>query len=155
MDIIDGNQLKKDIISDMRVELTEEFDKNFERKAFFTNKWKKRKDPNAKGSLLVVSGAMRRSIQSQQTDSGVRFTSGLPYTTVHNEGGKGTLTVREHYRLNKKTGKRHKVRSHQRRFNMPQRQFIGDGQRTQELIRKVIEDNLKKFNLSLTQFLRK
>ena len=30
------------ILSDMRVELTEEFDKNFERKAFFTDKWKKR-----------------------------------------------------------------------------------------------------------------
>ena len=27
------------ILSDMRVELTEEFDKNFERKAFFTDKW--------------------------------------------------------------------------------------------------------------------
>ena len=31
-------QLKKDIISDMRVDLAEEFDKNFNRKAFFTEK---------------------------------------------------------------------------------------------------------------------
>lgn len=41
-DILDGEQLKRNILSDMRVELTEEFDKNFERKAFFTDKWKKR-----------------------------------------------------------------------------------------------------------------
>ena len=41
------------ILSDMRVELTEEFD---ERKAFFTDKWKKRANPNAKGSLLIVTG---------------------------------------------------------------------------------------------------
>lgn len=34
------------ILSDMRVELTEEFDKNFERKAFFTDKWKKRTTNN-------------------------------------------------------------------------------------------------------------
>lgn len=34
------------ILSDMRVELTEEFDKNFERKAFFTDKWKKRATNN-------------------------------------------------------------------------------------------------------------
>lgn len=48
-DILDGEQLKRNILSDMRVELTEEFDKNFERKAFFTDKWKKRANPNAKG----------------------------------------------------------------------------------------------------------
>ena len=34
------------ILSDMRVELTEEFDRNFERKAFFTDKWKKRATNN-------------------------------------------------------------------------------------------------------------
>lgn len=34
------------ILTDMRVELTEEFDKNFERKAFFTDKWKKRATNN-------------------------------------------------------------------------------------------------------------
>ena len=44
------------ILSDMRVELTEEFDRNFERKAFFTDKWKRRANPNAKGSLLIVTG---------------------------------------------------------------------------------------------------
>lgn len=38
--MIDTQQLKRNILSDMRVELTEEFDRNFERKAFFTHKWK-------------------------------------------------------------------------------------------------------------------
>ena len=58
-DILDSEQLKRNILSDMRVELTEEFDKNFERKAFFTDKWKKRANPNAKGTLLMVTGTMR------------------------------------------------------------------------------------------------
>lgn len=40
-------------------------------------------------------------------------------------------------------------------ITMPQRQFIGDGPDTQRIIRGVIDDNLKKFNLSLTEFLRK
>lgn len=154
-DVINGDQLKKDILSDMRVELTEEFDKNFTRKAFFTDKWKRRKDPSAKGSLLLVTGTLRRSIQSSVTDKGVRFTSQVPYATIHNEGGKGTQTVREHYRTNKHTGKSYKVRSHQRRFNMPQRQFIGDGQQTQNLVRTVIEDNLRKLNMSLIKFIKK
>ena len=82
----------------------------------------------------------------------MRFSSSLPYTTIHNEGGKGTLTVKAHYRT--RNGKRYKVRSHKRRFNMPQRQFIGDGKETQQLIKNVIDDNLKQFNLSLAQFIR-
>ena len=44
--MIDVQQLKRNILSDMRVELTEEFDRNFERKAFFTDKCKKRATNN-------------------------------------------------------------------------------------------------------------
>ena len=154
-DIIDGDRLKKDILSDMRVELTDEFDQNFTRKAFFTKKWQKRKDPNALGSLLHVTGTLRRSIKSSVTTKGVRFTSQVPYATIHNEGGKGTLTVRSHTRTNHKTGRTYAVRSYSRRFNMPQRQFIGDGKETQKLIRNVIEDNLNKYHVSLTKFIRK
>ena len=95
-------QLKKNIISDMRVELAEEFDKNFTRKAFFTEKWEKRRNPNALGSLLVVTGSLRRSIQAKETPDGVRFTSNQPYATLHNEGGKGSVTVRQHTRKSKK-----------------------------------------------------
>lgn len=64
-DIIDGQKLEADILKDMRVELSEEFDKNFQRKAFFTDAWKPRKDKKALGSLLVVTGAMRRSIKKR------------------------------------------------------------------------------------------
>ena len=39
---LDANKLKADILSDMRVELSDEFDRNFERKAFFSDKWKPR-----------------------------------------------------------------------------------------------------------------
>ena len=54
--IPDGKQLEANILKDMRVELADEFDKNFQRKAFFTDAWKPRKDPKALGSLLVVTG---------------------------------------------------------------------------------------------------
>ena len=102
-------QLKKDIISDMRVDLAEEFDKNFNRKAFFTEKWKKRRNPYALGSLLVVTGSLRKSIQAKETPIGVTFTSNQPYTTLHNEGGKGSVTVRQHTRKSKK-GKNYTVK---------------------------------------------
>ena len=142
------------ILSDMRVELTEEFDKNFERKAFFTDKWKKRANPNAKGTLLMVTGTMRRSIKSEVRGNGVRFSSAVPYASIHNEGGTGTKPVKAHTRRGKK-GKTHQVKAHMRRFKIPQRHFIGDGKRTQEIIKGVIIDNLKDFNVQLTKVLKK
>jgi phage gpG-like protein len=152
--MLDPAQLKKDIISDMRVELHDEFDRNFTRKAFFTNKWKKRRDPNALGSLLVVTGSLRRSIQATETATGVRFTSNQPYATLHNEGGKGTVTVRQHYRKSKK-GNTYAVRQHLRTVNMPQRQFVGDGPETQRIIQGVIDDNVNRYNQELIKALRK
>lgn len=153
-DILDGEQLKRNILSDMRVELTEEFDKNFERKAFFSEQWKARATPNPKGSLLMVTGTLRRSIRSEVRGDGVRFSSAVPYAAIHNEGGEGTKSVKAHKRKGKK-GKYHAVKAHMRKFKMPQRQFIGDGKRTQEIIKGVISDNLKDFNVQLTRVLKK
>ena len=152
--MLDPKTLKKNIIADMRVELAEEFDKNFTRKAFFTDKWKKRRNPNALGSLLVVTGSLRRSIQAKETPDGVRFTSNQPYATLHNEGGKGSVTVRQHTRKSKK-GKSYTVRQHNRAVNVPQRQFVGDGQDTQRIIKNVIDDNLEQYNQEIIKALKK
>ena len=152
--MIDAEQLKRNILNDMRVELSEEFDRNFTRKAFFTKKWKRRPDPNAKGSLLIVTGTLRRSIRSEVKGDGVRFTSAVPYASIHNEGGSGTKSVRQHTRTSRK-GRQYTVRAHTRRFTMPQRQFVGDGKRTQELIKGVIEDNLKGFDIQLSKLIKK
>ena len=133
--MLSANELKNDILNDMRVELSDEFDRNFERKAF-------------------VTGAMRRSTQGRVEGNGVRFSSALAYAEIHNEGGTGRKPVKSHTRRSRK-GKTYTVRAHTRKFTMPKRQFIGDGPETQRLIRNVIEDNLKKYNLSLTNFLKK
>lgn len=150
---LDPNKLKADILADLRVELSDEFDQNFQRKAFFSDKWKPRAKNYPRGSLLMVTGAMRRSTIGQVSGDGVRFSSAMPYTSLHNEGGTGTKPVKAHQRRSKK-GKVYTVRAHTRKFIMPRRQFIGDGPETQRIIRSVIDDNLQKFNLSLTQFIK-
>ena len=161
-DILDGEQLKRNILSDMRVELTEEFDKNFERKAFFTDKWKKRANPNAKGTLLMVTGTMRLSIKSEVRGNGVRFSSAVPYASIHNEGGKITVTAKMKrffwykYKITKdEMWKRMALTKVGKVITMPQRQFIGDGKRTQAIIKSVLDNNLKDFNVQLTRVLKK
>ena len=38
---------------------------------------------------------------------------------------------------------------------MPQRQFVGDGKRTQEIIKGVIADNVSNFDRQLVKFIKK
>lgn len=40
--ILDADKLKQTLLTDIKVELYEEFDLNFGRKAFFSDKWKQR-----------------------------------------------------------------------------------------------------------------
>lgn len=160
--MLDPKQLKADILEDMRVDLSDEFDRNFERKGFFSDKWKSRAHQYPRGSLLMVSGAMRRSSQGEVSGDGVRFTSAEPYTTLHNEGGKITVTAKmkrffwyKYKQTKDEAWKRMALMKVGRVIVMPQRQFIGDGPDTWRIIRGVIDDNLRKFNLSLTELLRK
>lgn len=152
-DILDSEQLKRNILSDIRVELTEEFDRNFERKAFFDKRWPKRRYNNPKGSLLMVTGTLRRSIRSTTSRNGVRFTSAVPYAAIHNEGGSGTKTVRSHTRRGK-GGKTHAVRAHSRRFKIPERRFIGDHPRVHDIINNVVKDNIEAFATALARQLK-
>lgn len=84
----------RDILNDLRVELSDEFDRNFERGSFFgTQKWPRSTRPGAK-SPLVDSGALRRSIRGRVSGNSVSFSSSLPYASIHNEGGIITVTTR-------------------------------------------------------------
>lgn len=158
-DIIDPGKLKADILDDLRVELSEEFDRNFERKGFFSDAWKPRAHQYPRGSLLMVSSGMRRAAQGKVSGNGVRFSSSLAYASVHNEGGRITVTAKMKrffwykYKQTKDEGwKRMALMKTGRVITIPQRQFIGDGPDTQRIIRAVIDKNLQKFNLSLTDF---
>ena len=159
--MLDASKLKADILDDMRVELSDEFDRNFERKAFFSDKWKPRAHDYSRGSLLVVSSAMRRSAQGQVSGDGVRFSSSLPYATRHNEGGKITVTAKmkryfwaQFIKTKNEAWRRMALMKVGKVITIPERRFIGDGPDTQRIIREVIEDNLQRFNLHLTDFLR-
>lgn len=83
------NELIKETLKDIRTEALEEFDRNFEREAFFNEKWVRRKynDDESRG-LLVQTGNLRRSITGRITsrDSVVIETT-EPYARIHNEGG--------------------------------------------------------------------
>lgn len=83
------------ILSDIRVELGEEFKKNFERQGFFAQAWQRRKSPiRGDGHILVASGDLRRSIMSRSDATSITFYSTSPYAAIHNEGGEIKVTPR-------------------------------------------------------------
>lgn len=142
-----------DILRDARVKLTEMFNNNFREQGFFGQKWVATKvskvNKRGAGSILIVTGAMRRSIRSMVRGMAVVFTSNLPYTALHNEGGNFSVTVRAHSRTNRKTGNTCTVRSHSRRMSMPQRQFIGDHEKVQQALGDIVYKNLQEFSQRL------
>lgn len=91
---MDINTLTQNIVNDLGVELADEFDKNFERKGFFTEKWPDSKMRNNRGSLMMRSGNLRRSIKYNVREGMVMFSSSLPYASIHNEGGEITVTAK-------------------------------------------------------------
>ena len=74
------------ILRDIQVELTDEFDQNFERQAFFSQAWQRRKSPTRPGGhILVDTGQLRRSITSKTTGNTITFHTDLPYAAIHND----------------------------------------------------------------------
>ena len=83
-------------LKDISVKLGDEFDRNFERQAFFNEQWARRKfnDDESRG-LLTREGTLRRSIKdgvSVTDHDSVVFSSSVPYAAIHNEGGTITVT---------------------------------------------------------------
>ena len=92
----DVQKIFKRILKDIRVEMGDEFDKNFERQAFFSEAWARRKSPirNEGRAILTDTGRLRRSIQSRTTDNSIIFYTDLPHAAIHNDGGEIKVTKR-------------------------------------------------------------
>ncbi|MEI6898274.1 MAG: hypothetical protein WCL00_00220 [Bacteroidota bacterium] len=86
------NEFLQNFLQDLKVELMEEFDRNFERKAFFDQKWPGTKFNNPRGSVMMRSGALRKSLRGTVQGNSIRFYSSLAYAAIHNDGGQITVT---------------------------------------------------------------
>ena len=91
----DFDTIIKNILRDIQVEMTDEFDRNFERQAFFSEAWQRRRSPTRPGGhILVDTGDLRRSITSRETSNSIIFRSEHPAAAIHNEGGEIKVTAK-------------------------------------------------------------
>lgn len=150
-------QLFNLLLKDIKIELDDEFDRNFERKAFFNIAWKAAKH-NTIGSLLVRTGALRKSMfPSQLTGNAITWTSSLPYADIQNSGGKITVTQKMRgffwYKYRMATGGNDKNLNAEALFwramalkkvgsviVLEKRQFIGDHPQVHNAIKNMADD---------------
>lgn len=175
----------KNILSDIRVDLTEEFDRNFERKGFFTNKWRGTNLPNRRGSLMMRTGNLRRSIRSKQTSNEINWSSSLPYASINNEGGEivvtdkmkrffwamyykssGAITItskgsaRNDSRTKRLTAEAQQwknlaLQKVGAKMKIEQRQFIGDHPIVRQRIEEIVDKNIKELQDHIYNQLKK
>nr|DAS51380.1 MAG TPA: tail morphogenesis protein [Caudoviricetes sp.] len=163
------------ILTDTKVKLTEAFDRNFERKGFFGNGWPETKIPNRRGSLMMRTGTLRRSIRSIVEGSSVRWTSSVPYADLQNNGGELVITEkmkRYFWAMYYKVSGAAKGRkgSAQKAFSVeaeqwkalalkkvgdklkiPKRQFIGDHPEVKRMVDDIVNFNMKELLNSIHQ----
>lgn len=153
-----GNNLIKKIMKDIEVELTDEFDRNFERKAFFDRKWPPLSPSYqpTNGSMLNRTGALRQGLRPHLNGPRLLYTNSEKYATIHNEGGiihqdfvPSQKQRRRAWALYYKT-KDEKYRRMalakriKRNIRIPARTFIGDHPRVRELIETVVSGHVSK-----------
>lgn len=173
------NQIFNNILKDIRIDLTEEFDRNFERKGFFDRPWKKTKLQNNRGTLMMRSGALRRSIKSNLSGESITWSSSLPYASIHNEGGKIHVTAKMksffwamYYKSAGAIGKGNNARNQRLNIEAQQwkalalmkigaeikiekRQFIGAHPMITGRIQNIMDHNLKDLEDFITKKLRR
>lgn len=169
-----SDQIFNRILRDLRVELSEEFDRNFERKAFFDQPWPPDKMHNRRGSLMLRSGYLRRSIRSEISGNAIRWISGAIYAELQNNGGQIRVTQKMrrffwamYYRATKKSKTGARVITPEAAMwkglalkpvgsviKVPARKFIGNHPQVNVSIERVLTENLKEIESYLKNLLK-
>jgi len=180
-----SEQFLENVLNDLRVELTDEFDKNFERNAFFDQAWPETKRNVTRGSVMQRTGGLRGSIRSDVEAGGLHFSSSMPYADIHNTGGILTITANMkkffwamYYKASgavssKKDGTASKSKRNITlteeaaywkslalmkvgdKITIPKRQYIGHHPQVDDLIQQVSDDNVQEFANDIAAALQK
>lgn len=169
----------KKIIAEVRSELLQEFDRNFETKSFFGEKWKGTNSPNQRGTLLMRTGKLRKSIRANINGNSIHFTSALEYASIHNNGGEIAVTAKMkrffwamHYKAAGAAEKYLRGKTKERlskeaqywkslalmkvgaKIKIEKRQFIGDHPQVKKVIEDVVDHHKNDIEIAIKNLLK-
>lgn len=162
---MDDKTFLNNVMRDLKTELDDEFDRNFERKAFFDRPWAplSKNYETSEGSVLMRTGALRRSLHSRIDGTQLIYESSLKYAALQNEGG----TIRQDFVPSDKMRRWAWAKARERReqgdkpgeekfrrmalakrikrtIAVPARPFIGEHPRVREIAAAIVRENSQK-----------
>lgn len=171
----DMSRVISQILRDIKVELSDEFDRNFERQGFFSEKWKRRRASARNNATLIDTGKLRRSITSKSDATSITFYTTEPYAAIHNEGGEIKVTAKmkryfwaKYYETSGSFGRRKdgSMRRDKRNarlsdaasmwkymalmkvgstIKIPKRRFLGASVEVERAVREIVEENIAEY----------
>lgn len=143
------------ILERIRTRLDYQWEENFRRQGFFSEKWARTKRPSAHHTLLD-SGHLRESLDSEISGTTITFYSDAPYANIHNDGGTLTVTAamkrafwalsyRATNAADKDYYKRLALMKVGKQLTIPRRRFLGDAPEVRKIVTETIDDELRKF----------
>lgn len=157
-----NDTLMKKILSDIRIELLDEFQQNFRRKAFFTEKWPDRRFPG-NGSLMWVTGNLSKSLHARiNGNDTVIFSSDAKYASLHNNGGKLKVTAdmkkyfwAMYYKTKAPHWKGMALKKEGSTITIPKRQFVGWHPTLQKNIDAIVQYRVNQYVEQLAKKMKK
>ena len=171
----DMSRVISQILRDIKVELSDEFDRNFERQGFFSEKWQRRRASARNNATLIDTGKLRRSITSRSDATSITFYTTEPYAAIHNEGGEIKVTAKmkryfwaKYYEASGSFGRRKDGSLRRDRRNarlsdaasmwkymalmkvgstikIPKRRFLGASVEVERAVREIVEENIAEY----------
>lgn len=164
----------RQILRDVKIVLSDEFDRNFERQAFFSDKWQRRsrRASARNNATLIDTGRLRRSITSRSDATSITFYTTEPYAAIHNEGGEIKVTAKmkrffwaKYYETSGAFGRSRGSRrasagdkATEAEFwrvmalmrvgstiKIPRRRFLGASPEVESAVKEIIEENLSEY----------
>ena len=93
-------QLMRQTMKDIKIECDDEFQQNFRKEGFFSDKWKRRSHDDGSGRKVLQGPAKEGAhLADEMTDGRLDgfkliYSTTLPYATLHNEGGAIRVTAK-------------------------------------------------------------
>lgn len=158
---LDSRSVEHELARRLAVIMEGETDAAFRSKGWNGVRWAPVRVANRRGSLMLRTGALRRSLSFVSRDNVVAVSSSMPYASLHNEGGRVVVPVTDkmrrywwaQYRKSGGRDVRYKAMALSRKshwnISVPQRQFVGVTDETDRQLEAQLDEMLEELDIRL------
>lgn len=158
---LDSRSIEHELARRLAVIMEGETDAAFRSKGWNGVRWAPVRVANRRGSLMLRTGALRRSLSFVSRGNVVAVSSSMPYASLHNEGGRVVVPVTDkmrrywwaQYRKSGGRDVRYKAMALSRKshwnISEPQRQFVGVTDETDRQLEAQLDEMLEELDIRL------